>query len=131
MKSFEQLMLDLEEKKAVSMQQRRKMAIRMRKLTKSAAFKSKVARKRKRLADPATLQKRAVKQAKAKVIDKFSGLDKKAYNELPLAQRIELDNRIVAKRGNVIQKIAKKLVKKLKRDEIERLQKLRQGNSEQ
>lgn len=130
MKSFDELMLDLTERKAVNMAARRKAAMRMRKLTRSAAFKAKVARKKLRLADPETVQKRAVKQAKSKVIQKFSGLDKQTYNELPLAQRIELDNRIVAKRGAVIQKIAKKLVKKIKKQEIERLQKLRQGEKE-
>jgi hypothetical protein len=131
MKKFDELMIDLSERKAVSMAQRRKMALRMRKLTKSAAFKSKVARKKMRLADADTLHKRAQKQAKAKVIQKWSGLDKKDYNNLPLPQRIALDQKIVSKRGALIQKIAKKLVKKLKVAEVERLKKMREGGKDE
>ena len=131
MKKFDELMIDLSERKAVSMAQRRKMALRMRKLTKSAAFKSKVARKKMRLADADTLHKRAQKQAKAKVIQKWSGLDKKDYNNLPLPQRIALDQKIVSKRGALIQKIAKKLVKKLKVGEVERLKKMREGGKDE
>jgi len=127
MKKFDELMIDLSERQAVSMAQRRKMALRMRKLTKSAAFKSKVARKKMRLADTETLHKRAQKQAKAKVIQKWSGLDKADYNNLPLPQRIALDQKIVSKRGPLIQKIAKKLMKKLKVAEVERLKKMREG----
>ena len=130
MKKFDELMIELSEKKAVSMAQRRKMALRMRKLTKSAAFKSKVARKKMRLADTETLHKRAHKQAKAKVIQKWSGLDKQDYNNLPLPQRIALDQKITSKRGPLIQKIAKKLVKKLKVAEVERLKKMREGGDE-
>ena len=131
MKKFDELMIDLSERKAVSMAQRRKMALRMRKLTKSAAFKSKVARKKMRLADTATIQKRAQKQAKAAVVQKWSGLDKQDYNNLPLPQRIALDQKIVSKRGPLIQKIAKKLVKKLKVAEIERLKKMREGGKDE
>ena len=131
MKKFDELMIDLSERKAVSMAQRRKMALRMRKLTKSAAFKSKVARKKMRMADTETLHKRAQKQAKAKAIQKWSGLDKKDYNNLPLPQRIALDQKIVSKRGALIQKIAKKLVKKLKVAEVERLKKMREGGKDE
>jgi hypothetical protein len=47
--------------------------------------------------------------------------------QLPPAARVEIDNRIVAKKGLAIQKIAKKMMVKLKKQEIERLKKVKQG----
>ena len=47
--------------------------------------------------------------------------------QLPPAARVEIDNRIVAKKGAAIQKIAKKLMVKLKKQELERLKKVREG----
>ena len=129
MKKFEELMLELNEKKAVSMQQRRKMALRMRKLTKSSAFKAKVARRKNKLATPDMLHKRALKKAKMLVLKKFAGLDAKKYAELPPAARIEVDNRITSKKHMVIQKIAKKMMVKLKKAEVERLKQVKQGNN--
>jgi hypothetical protein len=129
MKKFEELMLELNEKKAVSMQQRRKMALRMKKLTKSSAFKAKVARRKNKLATPDMLHKRALKKAKMLVLKKFAGLDAKKYAELPPAARIEVDNRITSKKHMVIQKIAKKMMVKLKKAEVERLKQVKQGNN--
>ena len=130
MKSFDELMVELSEKKAVSLAQRRKMGRRMAKLAKSSAFKAKVARKRMKLATPDMLHKRALKQAKEIILKKFANVDKKAYMELSPAARLELDNRITAKKGPAIQKIAKKLVVKLKKQELERLKKLKSGSEE-
>jgi hypothetical protein len=50
--------------------------------------------------------------------------------QLPPAARVEIDNRIVAKKGAAIQKIAKKMMIKLKKQELERLKKIRQGGDE-
>lgn len=130
MKSFDELMVELSEKKTVSLATRRKMARRMAKLTKSSAFKAKVARKRLKLATPDMLHKRALKQAKEIILKKFANVDRKAYMELTPAQRIELDNRITSKKGPAIQKIAKKLLVKLKKQELERLKKVKSGGDE-
>lgn len=130
MKSFDELMVELSEKKTVSLATRRKMARRMAKLTKSSAFKAKVARKRLKLATPDMLHKRALKQAKEIILKKFANVDRKAYMELTPAQRIELDNRITSKKGPAIQKIAKKLLVKLKKQELERLKKVKSGGNE-
>ena len=130
MKSFDELMVELSEKKTVSLATRRKMARRMAKLTKSSAFKAKVARKRLKLATPDMLHKRALKQAKEIILKKFANVDRKAYMELTPAQRIELDNRITSKKGPAIQKIAKKLLVKLKKQELERLKKAKSGGNE-
>ena len=130
MKSFDKLMVELSEKKAVSLATRRKMSRRMAKMTKSSAFKAKVARKRLKLATPDMLHKRALKQAKEIILKKFANVDRKAYMELTPAQRIELDNRITSKKGPAIQKIAKKLLVKLKKQELERLKKVKSGGDE-
>ena len=130
MKTFQELTDELVEKKVMSRDQRRKAALRMKKLTRSSAFKAKVKRKKLKMADPATIHKRALKKARELIIKKYSGLDNKQYKELPVAARLELDNRIIAKKGAAIQKIAKKLKVKVKKAEKERLQQVRQGSSE-
>lgn len=131
MKTFTELTNELVEKKVMSRDQRRKAALRMKKLARSSAFKAKVQRKKLKMADPATIHKRALKKARDIIIQKYSGLDKSEYQNLPLAARMELDNRIVAKKGAAIQKIAKKLKVKVKASERERLQKVRQGGDEE
>jgi hypothetical protein len=130
MKTFDEMMVELTERKALGLAQRRKLGMRMRRLAKSSTFQAKVQRKRMRLADPAALKSRAMKQAKSKVIQKFSGMDKSDYMDLPVQQRIEIDNRIVAKKGAFIQKIAKKLLQKVKKAEMERLKDYRQSKAD-
>jgi hypothetical protein len=131
MKTYKELTDELVEKKVMSRDQRRKAALRMKKLARSSAFKAKVQRKKLKMADPATIHKRAFKKARDTIIQKYSGLDKSEYQNLPLAARMELDNRIVAKKGAAIQKIAKKLKVKIKQSERERLQQVRQGGDEE
>lgn len=131
MKTFRELSDELIERKVMSRDQRRKAALRMTKLARSSAFKAKVERKKMRMADPAAIHKRALKKAREVIIQKYSGLDKSEYQELPLAARLELDNRVVSKKGAAIQKIAKKLKIKIKGAERERLQQVRQGGSEE
>ena len=130
MKKFSELTSELLERKAVSMAQRRAMGRRMAKMAKSSAFNAKVARKKKKLATPEMLHKRALKAAKAVILQKFAGLSPAKYMQLPPAARVEIDNRIVAKKGAAIQKIAKKMMIKLKKQELERLKKIRQGGDE-
>ena len=45
------------------------------------------------------------------------------YNELPIQKRIQIDQKIVARKAKVIQKIAKKLLRGLKAGESERIAK--------
>jgi len=127
MKKFKELTSELVEKKAMSIATRRKMGRRMAKMAKSSAFKAKVARKKKKLATPDMLHKRAMKAAKMLILQKFAGLSPAKYMQLPPAARVEIDNRIVSKKGLAIQKIAKKMMVKLKKQEIERLKKVKQG----
>lgn len=130
MKTFDELMLELTERKAVSLAQRRKMAIRMRKMMKNPAVQAKIARTKMKLAGDDKIKKRATKMAKAIIIQKYSGMDKAAYMQIPIQQRLELDNRIVSKKQAAIQKIAKKLMVKLKKAELERLKQARSGGSD-
>ena len=130
MKKFSELTSELYEKKAMSIATRRAMGRRMSKMAKSSAFKSKVARKKMKLATPDMLHKRAMKAAKMLILQKFAGLSPAKYMKLPPAARVEIDNRIVAKKGLAIQKIAKKMMVKLKKQELERLKKVKQGGDE-
>jgi len=127
MKKFSELTSELYEKKAMSITTRRAMGRRMSKMAKSSAFKAKVARKKMKLATPDMLHKRAMKAAKMLILQKFAGLSPAKYMKLPPAARVEIDNRIVAKKGLAIQKIAKKMMVKLKKQELERLKGIRQG----
>ena len=131
MKSFDELMLELTERKALGLAQRRKMAIRMRKMMKSPAVQAKIARTKLKLATDDKIRKRALKMAKAIIIQKYAGMDKSEYMNLPIQQRLELDNRIVSKKEAAIKKIAKKLMVSLKKAELERLKQARSGGSEE
>ena len=129
MKTYEELMYELEERKVMSVLQRRKMGIRMRKMMKNPAVQAKIARAKKKLAPDSKILQRANKAAKQIIIKKFAGLQPNEYANLPLMQRQVIDNKIVSKKSGAIKKIAKKLIVKLKKAELERLKKAREvGN---
>ena len=129
MKTYEELMYELEERKVMSVLQRRKMGIRMRKMMKNPAVQAKIARAKKKLAPDSKILQRANKAAKQIIIKKFAGLQPNEYANLPLMQRQMIDNKIVSKKSGAIKKIAKKLIIKLKKAELERLKKAREvGN---
>ena len=129
MKTYEELMYELEERKAMSILQRRKMGIRMRKMMKNPAVQAKIARAKKKIAPDAKIQQRANKAAKQIVIKKFAGMQPNEYANLSMMQRQVIDDKIVSKKSGAIKKIAKKLIVKLKKAELERLKKAREvGN---
>ena len=129
MKTYEELMYELEERKAMSILQRRKMGIRMRKMMKNPAVQAKIARAKKRIAPDAKIQQRANKAAKQIIIKKFAGMQPNEYANLSMMQRQVIDDKIVSKKSGAIKKIAKKLIVKLKKAELERLKKAREvGN---
>ena len=80
MKKFKELINELEEKKTMSLAQRKKAAQRMKKMAKTSSFKTKVAKKARKIASPQDLLKRAQKKAKLKLITKM-GVDAKKYAE--------------------------------------------------
>ena len=122
MRNFKELFEDIEEKatSAQIMQNRRKMARRMKILAKKSSVKAKKARMRLRRRGTDALQAAAKRQAKMMVIKRTLGPDIN-YKELPMQKRIQIDQKIVAKKRAVIDKISKKILRKLKAGEGERV----------
>jgi len=111
--------VDEKQTPAQAMQTRRKMARRMKLLARRTSTKMKKKRMRTRRRGDDALQKIAQRQAKMAVIKRSMGnVD---YKELPLQKRIQIDQKIVAKKRKVIDKIAKKLLRGLKAGEGKRI----------
>ena len=114
---------ELSEFKVISKSERRKMALRLKKLVKSSAFKKKVQKSKLRIANPAKQRVKAAKLAKQKVIDKYYP----KYKEMGLAQRMKTDQMIQAKYSGMITALTKKLVKVVKAKEIAKVKKAREA----
>ena len=124
MKQFRDLYIgELSEFRVISKAQRRKIALRMKRLTKSAAFKKKVEKSKFRVANPAKQKVKAAKLAKQKVLDKYYP----KYKEMGLAQRVKIDQLIQTKYSGMINKLTMKLAKVVKKKEIEKVKKAREG----
>ena len=109
---------------AKMMQLRRAMGRRMKLLAKKSATKMKKKRARLKRRSTDKLAKTAQRKAKMMVINRSMGGSVK-YNELPLQKRIQIDQKIVARKAKVIQKIAKKLLRGLVAGEAQRIRKER------
>ncbi len=131
MRNFKELFEDIEEKAtpAQMMQNRRKMARRMKILAKKSSVKTKKARMRLRRRNPEALQAAAKRQAKMMVIKRTLGPDIN-YKELPMQKRIQIDQKVVAKKRAVIDKISKKILRKLKAGEGERVKQAKLAKAE-
>jgi len=92
----------------------------MKLLAKKSSVKMKKQRARVRRRDPEALRAIAKRQAKQMVIKRSLGPDVN-YKELPMQKRIQIDQKIVAKKRKVIDKISQKLLRKLKAGEGERI----------
>ena len=112
----------VEEKKSPAeiMKQRRKMGRRMKLLARKSSTKMKKKRNRLRRRDNDALRASAQRQAKMLVIKRSLGPDVN-YKELPIAKRIQIDQRIVSKKRKIIDKITKKLLRQLKQKEGQRV----------
>ena len=108
---------ELSEFKVINKAQRRKMALRWKRLVKSPAFKKKVEKSKLRIANPAKQKVKAAKLAKQKVIDKYYP----KYKEMGLAQRIKIDQLIQQKYSGMIAKLTVKLIKVVKAKEKEKV----------
>ena len=115
--SFSELYSHLNELKQVNLAQRRKQALRMKKLTKSAAFKKKVERSKFRVASPEKIRVKAQKLAKKKVLDKYYP----NYQNMPMMQKIKIDAIVAQKYGGMINKIATKSLKVVKKNELQKV----------
>ncbi len=125
MRTFKELYSQIDELKVISKAQRRKQAIRMRKMTQSSVFKAKVAKSKLKVASPEKIKVKAQKLAKQKILNKFFP----KYNELGLQQKVKIDQIIMSKYGSKIDKISKKMAVKLKKQELERIKKARENQS--
>ena len=114
---------ELHEFRVINKAQRRKMALRLKKLVKSAAFQKKVQKSKLRVANPAKQRVKAAKMAKQKVIDKYYP----KYKEMGLAQRVKIDQLIQTKYSGMIAKLTMKLGKVVKKKEIEKVKKAREA----
>ena len=114
---------ELHEFRVINKAQRRKMALRLKKLVKSSAFKKKVQKSKLRVANPAKQRVKAAKMAKQKVIDKYYP----KYKEMGLAQRVKTDQLIQTKYSGMIAGLSKKLLKVVARKEKEKVKKAREA----
>ena len=118
---FSELYSQIDEFKVISKAQRKKMALRMKKITQSSAFKKKVEKSKLKVASPEKIKVKAAKLAKQKVLDKFYP----KYNEMAVAQKVKIDQIVAQKYGGMINKIAMKSVKIVKAKEIAKVRSAR------
>ena len=116
MKTLKEFYGDIQEKPpkkptASDIQRYKALGRRMKQIARQSSTKMKKQRAQLRRRDDASLLKSAGKQAKMLVIKKQLGPDVK-YNELPLQKRIQINQKIVAKKAKVIQKMTKKILRK-------------------
>ena len=124
--SFSELYSHINELKQVNLAQRRKQALRMKKLAKSAAFKKKVERSKFRVASPEKIRVKAQKLAKKKVLDKYYP----NYQNMPMMQKIKIDAIVAQKYGGMINKIATKSLKVVKKNELQKVKDARQSKQD-
>jgi hypothetical protein len=120
MKKFKELLEELNEKKTMSVAQRKKAAIRMAKMAKTSAFQKKREKKMAKISSKEDLLKRAMKIAKIKVIEKLTGLSKSDYLAKSPQEKVAIDKKIESKSA-VIKKMALKMIPVLKKQEMERI----------
>ena len=89
----------------------------MARMVKTAGFKKKVERSKKRIASFAKQKIKATKLAKKKVIDKFFP----SYKKMSLPQRVKTDQKISARYSGMINKLSVKLMRVVKKKEIEKV----------
>ena len=123
--TFLELYSNVNELKTVNLAQRRKQAIRMAKMTKSSSFQMKVARSKLKVASPEKIRVKAQKLAKKKILAKFFP----KYNEMPIVQRVKIDAIVAQKYGAMINKIAIKSVKVVKKNELEKVKKAKEAKT--
>jgi DNA primase catalytic subunit len=107
--------------KPLTPQQRIQRGRIMKRLAPKIAMKRKIAMKKK--ATPEKLKVRAMKQARDVVRAKF--VKGKSYDELSYSEKIQLDKKVEKKQA-LIKKIAKKLLPKIKKAEVERIKQVAQ-----
>ena len=126
MRSFKELYDELTEFRVVSKAARKKIGLRMKRLTKSASFKKKVEKSKLKIASPAKMKVKAAKMAKEFVINKYYP----KYKDMGVAQRVKIDQQIQAKYGAMIAKLSVKWIKKVRSKEILKVKQARQAKQD-
>ena len=103
--------------RVMSVTQRKQAARRMAKIARSPATQAKRKKAMLRMRNPAKLAKVARKKTIQAFRDKFFP----KYADSSLQQRVKIDQMIMVKYGKKIDKLAKKMVVKLKKKELERV----------
>ena len=124
--TFKELYSQIDEFKVISKAQRKKMALRMKKITQSSAFKTKVAKSKLRIASPEKIKVKAAKLAKQKVLNKFYP----RYKEMPITQRVKIDQIVSQKYSGMINKIATKAALTVKKGEFEKVKKAKKAKQD-
>lgn len=119
MKTFSEFIS--EAPRVVSVSQRRKQARRMAKIARSAVVQAKKKRARLKTRSTAKLAQLARKQTIQKFRDKFYP----QYNDVSLQQKVKIDQMIMAKHGQKIDKVAKKALVQLRKKELDRVKQAR------
>ena len=107
----------------MSVSTRKKMAKRMAKLARSPAVKMKKARTKLKVRNTAKLTIVARKEALKTIKLKYYP----TYDEMPMSQRIKVDQKIQQKYGKSIDKIVRKKLTALKSSEVERVAKAKEA----
>ena len=111
---------DIYERK-VDVIQRKKQARRMKKMAKAKAFQFKKRKSLLRMRNPAKLALVARKKTIQSFRDKFYP----GYSSMSIQQKVKVDQMVMQKYGKKIDKVAKRLAKKLQKDEITRVKQAR------
>ena len=128
MKEMEENLIDTGDlDEALSPSQRRKMGLRMRIQAKKPAFIMKRKRMMKRAANKQTLLRRARKAAIKTVVKKYyPKLRGKKTSDLSYAERGKISD-IVKKKAKIIDRFAKRMVKDVRKKDIERRKSMRKN----
>ena len=118
---LDQILDELTEFRVIGKAQRRRIARRMAKLVKTAGFKKKVERSKRKIASFAKQKVKAAKLAKQKILDKYFP----TYKSMGLPQRVKVDQKIQQRYGGMMNKLSVKLMKVVKKKEIEKVKKAR------
>ena len=109
-----------------SVVQRKKLQRRMAKMAKSPVIQMKKQRAMLKMRNPAKLAQLARKKTIQKFRDKFYP----GYGEMSLQQRVKVDQMVMQKYGKKIDKISKKAAKILQKQEVERIKKAKETQSD-
>jgi len=118
MKKFKKLYTEV-----ASVVQRRKLQRRMAKMAKSPVIQMKKKRAAIRMRNPAKI----AQLARKKTIQSFRNKFHPGYKDMSLQQKVKIDQVIMQKYGKKIDKISKKVAKKLQKLEIERVKKAKES----